>query len=181
MLKSQSDIDAQAERIIAMAKGTHRFMCCKAGKVDKAAIYKLARVTKSQHGFSIFDKDKKTKHECIHPYVNNTKVYTAWWNTDEFREELARYEEERKRHNAECRERKQNKGLTDAQRMEVEVKMNDVCNHAMMKKVLAWVAADMTLKVKLGLPGDPFEVPKWLIREMSVFLPKPKQLELKFD
>lgn len=179
MRKSQNDIDAQAERIIAMANGTRRFMCCKDGKVNKVAIYQLARKTKGQHGFSIFDRDKETKRECIHPYVNNTKAHAAWWDTDEFRERLARYEEERKRHNAECRERKRNKGLTDAQRMEVEVMMNDVCNHAMMKKVLAWISCDMNLKINLGLPGDPYEVPRWMLQEAKRILPKePTQLKL---
>lgn len=173
MLKSQKDIDAQAERIIAMAKGTHRFMCCKKGEVDKAAIYKLARTTKSQHGFSIFDTDKDTKRECIHPYVNRMEVHRMWWQ-----------DENGNMKKFECKPvvtKPKQRALTDEERLQLEVTMNDVCNHQMMKKVLAWIACDMNLKVNLGLPGDPYEVPRWMLQEAKRMLPaQPKQLTLQF-
>lgn len=161
MNKSQRDIDEQAARIILMAEESHRFRGVK-NKICKQTIYKLARTAKSQHGFSIFDKDKETKRECERPFVNRTGKRLAWWQQDEWVN----------RKPIENKAKQKQKPLTADERLELEKTLNDYCNHEMINKVLAWIAKDMMLKTKLGLPGDPFEVPKLLRNECNRILDK---------
>lgn len=159
MKKSITDINEQAERVIRLAENSQRFRGV-SGKVCKQAIYQLARKTKSQHGFSIFETDKDEKRECLHPYVLRVETFTPWWQREEYVAKPIIKPQAKERQ----------KPLTDEERQKYEVKLNDLCNHQMKNKVLAWIAADMTLKTNLGLPGDPFEIPQWLKETASHFL-----------
>lgn len=60
----------------------------------------------------------------------------------------------------------------------MEVKLNTVINEAEMKRVLAWVQKDMLLKMKLGLSGDPLEIPLRLMAEMREIIPQGYQAKL---
>ena len=60
----------------------------------------------------------------------------------------------------------------------MEVKLNTVLNEAEMRRVLAWIQKDMLLKMKLGLPGDPLEIPLRLMAEMREIIPQGYQAKL---
>jgi len=176
MLKSINDIDAQAERIIQMAEGTRFFNAAKFN-VDRSTIYQLARAAKSQHGFSIFETDKDTKRECIHPYHNRMHTLIPWWDTPEHKYNMQRIREKTQREASE-REAKR-KAAKQYTRQEIEVRMQKITDAQMMCKVLAWIGESMMVHSQLGLPGDPYEVPRRLVSECMQYIPhEGKQLTL---
>lgn len=171
MKKSINDLMRQADRIDASIQERGGFRVYHI-HLDKQALYQMARSIAARRGLSYFgDKNKKGE-----------------WRADMWKDYPTPHKEEPRadsttasvKQRAENRKEEQDKrkALTDEERIQMEVKMNDVCNEYMMRKVLAWVLKDMMLKMQLGLPGDPMEIPLRLIAEMKAIVPDGYQSRL---
>lgn len=165
MDKSINDLMRQVERISAMieAQGGWRKHHL---KLDNQTLYQMARSIAARRGLGIFtDHDKKGK-----------------WTADMWLKREQKKQQEPKIEVPPVRfastQKKPFKPLTDEQRLAMEVKLNTVLNEAEMKRVLAWIQKDMLLKMKLGLPGDPLEIPLRLMAEMREIIPQGYQAKL---
>ena len=165
MDKSINDLMRQVERIIAMidAQGGWRKHHL---HYDAQYLYQMARSIAARRGLGIFtDRDKKgkwtagmwLKRETKRPQEQNIEVPQVRFKSAE---------------------KKPFRPLTDEERLAMEVKLNTVLNEAEMKRVLAWIQKDMLLKMKLGLPGDPLEIPLRLMAEMREIIPQGYQARL---
>ena len=164
MDKSINDLMCQVERIISMidTQGGWRNHHL---HYDPQYLYQMARSIAARRGLGIFtDRDKKGK-----------------WNADMW----LKREQKPQEPNIKVppvrfaiSEKKPFKPLTDEERLAMEVKLNTVLNEAEMKRVLAWIQKDMLLKMKLGLPGDPLEIPLRLMAEMREIIPQGYQAKL---
>ena len=164
MKKSINDLMRQAERIDAGIQERGGFKVYHI-HLDKQALYQMARSNAARRGLSYFgDKNKKGEWRA-----DMWKDYPTLRN-EEPREESS-HAIVHTRVESRKEEQDERKALTDEERIQMEVKMNDVCNEYMMRKVLSWVLKDMMLKMQLGLPGDPMEIPLRLIAEMKAIVP----------
>ena len=171
MNKSINDLMRQAERIDA---GIHERGGFRVYHIhlDKQALYKMARSIAARRGLSYFgDKNKKGEWRADmwkdYPTLRATEISEESTTASVYPRADNRNEEQDER-----------KALTDEERIQMEVKMNNVCNEYMMRKVLSWVLKDMMLKMQLGLPGDPMEIPLRLIAEMKAIVPDGYQSRL---
>lgn len=165
MDKSINDLMRQVERINAMIEeqgGWRKHHL----HYDAQYLYQMARSIAARRGLGIFtDRDKKGK-----------------WTADMWIKREPKRPQEPKISVKPVRfasaEKKPFRPLTDEQRLAMEVKLNTVLNECEMKRVLAWIQKDMLLKMKLGLPGDPLEIPLRLMAEMREIIPQGYQAKL---
>lgn len=165
MDKSINDLMRQVERINAMIEeqgGWRKHHL----HYDAQYLYQMARSIAARRGLGIFtDRDKKGK------WTSDMwlKIETKKPKEQDIKARPVRLD---------IQEKKPFRPLTDEERLAMEVKLNTVINEAEMKRVLAWVQKDMLLKMKLGLPGDPLEIPLRLMAEMREIIPQGYQAKL---
>lgn len=171
MKKSINDLMRQADRIDASIQERGGFRVYHI-HLDKQALYQMARSIAARRGLSYFgDKNKKGEWRA-----DMWKDYPTLRAAEISAESATASVEQRAENGME--EQDERKALTDEERIQMEVKMNDVCNEYMMRKVLSWVLKDMMLKMQIGLPGDPMEIPLRLIAEMKAIVPDGYQSRL---
>lgn len=168
MNKSIQDIENQTERVIALAEHSWRFKSAKFG-IHRSTIYKVARVAKTQHGFSVFETDKTTKKPCIHPYVNQMHTLTPYWDTQEYKDRMTALSEKWAKERAEKEEKR--KAAMQYTREQIEQRMNAIVDAQMMLKVLAWIQDSIIIHTQLGLGGDPYDVPRKLLATCMDIIP----------
>lgn len=165
MDKSINDLMRQVERINAMidAQGGWRNHHL---HYDPQYLYQMARSIAARRGLGIFtDRDKKGKWTAD----MWLKIEQKKQQDPKIKVPLVRFA---------SAEKKPFKPLTDEERLAMEVKLNTVLNEVEMKRVLAWIQKDMLLKIKLGLHGDPLEIPLRLMAEMREIIPQGYQAKL---
>lgn len=178
MDKSINDLMCQVERISAMIEACggwreHHL------KLDKQTLYMMARSIAARRGLGIFDDRNKKGAWTADMWLSprrGTLVQTGRdvpgqaaggaTSVPTCRDVSGQADEEER------------KPMSDEERLRYEVTMNNVINEAEMKRVLAWVQKDMLLKMKLGLPGDPLEIPLRLMAEMREIIPQGYQARL---
>lgn len=156
MNKSINDLQAQVERVLVLVE--ERGGWRNAHGYDEQTLWQIARSIAARRGLSYFDdKDKK-----------------GVWTADMFRikTEQRRVVEIPTTYKNVPQIEKKPKEVDIA---EYERKLNAACDEQMMCKVLAWVAQSIMLRTKLGVEGDPLEIPRRLYAEMQRIIGKRTQ------
>ena len=167
-------------------------------KLDKQTLYMMARSIAARRGLGIFDDRNKKGAWTADMWLTERRGNLAGGDacapgqrtTTQTTTTKAGGDAPINRHASTCAPgqpahsgsnktgEEERKPMSDEERLRYEVTMNNVINEAEMKRVLAWVQKDMLLKMKLGLPGDPLEIPLRLMAEMREIIPQGYQARL---
>lgn len=154
MEKSWNDLQAQADRCIAMLHTRND-----GGWRTAQQIRQIASRTRAKRGISLFEKDRNKKFPWNPAkFESPTRVKRLmWWQNEDgtmktFAKKEKPPEKERKAMNAE-------------ERKTFEKKLNDLCRHETIMKLLADIAKDMTICKLCG--WDATEYPRMLKAEIE--------------
>ena len=171
MNKSYNDIQAQLERVIATATERGKYQVRKTGKTDIQRLAQIAARTRSQHGISMFTKDRDERKPLLYPpkpiaqpapivQVQIVQPYTP---------------------PAPPKPKKDTSHLVNAQdwfnsSAQNRKQIQDMCRHEFITKMFAELLADFEVCKWEG--WDIYEYPRLIRKEIDRCLPKPKQLSL---
>lgn len=171
MKKSSNDIDAQLERVLALARSIGgRYTANAKNQVDVQYFAQIARRAKVQHGIGIFDKDKNERKPLI--YQESPK---------QIKEEVKKIvaEQVTATKNPTPTEQAHNRVVYDDW-MQADAKnrykIQTKCRHAFINKLYSEMLMDMEI-CKME-SWDVLEFPRMLRDAINVCFPKPKQLTL---
>ena len=150
--KSYNDIQQQAERVYNMSLNSMSYKSI-FGKPSKSFIYQIAANTRAQHGISLFCTDKNERK----PMRTTVSIRRRAEGT--LQEDTPQDKPPTKAQSPKVKFSL----MSDNERLRYEKLLNEGANHQMKKKVLAWIGADMAIKISGLYGGDPLEIPKWLV------------------
>jgi hypothetical protein len=150
--KSYIDIQQQAERVYNMSLYSRSYKSI-FGKPSKSFVYQMAAHARAQHGISLFCNDKYERK----PMRTTISIRRRVEGTSH--EDTPQDKPPTKAQSPKVKFSL----MSDNERLRYEKLLNDGANHQMKKKVLAWIGADMAIKINGLYKGDPLEIPKWLV------------------
>lgn len=150
--KSYYDIQEQAERVYNMSLDSMSYKSI-FGKPSKSFIHQMASRARAQHGISLFCTDKNER-KPMRTIISIRKRVEGTSHED--------IPQDKPPTKAQSPKVKFSL-MSDSERLRYEKLLNEGANHQMKKKVLAWIGADMAIKISGLYGGDPLEIPKWLV------------------